>query len=126
MSNIDLPIVIVEDDALMHFYRKIEDAEIHLEAIDVENGVYQGFDANGRLLQLSVVDQGVKISLSETSPTHQKKLIGYLKAFLKRQNLSPENDSLDDLMRLCEKYIYVPPKTLSEYLRSLIKRLFNR
>lgn len=55
MDSTDKPIVVVEGGDLA-FFSSTAAAEDYLEAIDVEEGVYWAFDADGLPLRLCVVD----------------------------------------------------------------------
>ena len=54
------------------FYRSNREVLAQIEAIDVENEEYHAFDSEGRLLALSVDDDGViLIEEAESEPLHQ-------------------------------------------------------
>ena len=94
------PIVIDENGNLLMFGSRAA-AEGYLEPIDVANKEYVGYDADGRLLNLSVVrDHGgsllgrvsgsteaVKLSLAESAPTHATELRDKLLRSLKDTDL---------------------------------------
>ncbi|MBF0109291.1 MAG: hypothetical protein HQL76_08955 [Magnetococcales bacterium] len=44
------PPIIVNEDGDLSFYKTVKDAECSIEGVDVEDGVYQGFDKNGTIL----------------------------------------------------------------------------
>jgi hypothetical protein len=55
----------------------------YLEATDVLNGEYVGYDSEGRLLCIGVVDANrVTVSDSEEVPTHSEELIAILRNLL--------------------------------------------
>lgn len=61
------PIIINESKVLdrsgdITFFKTVTKAERYIEPIDVENGEYFAFDAQGRLLSLSVVGNAVVIT----------------------------------------------------------------
>ena len=56
MSPIKTPVVIVDRRGTdLSIHASIEDAQLHLEAIDVKNNEYAAYDSEGRLLGLDVV-----------------------------------------------------------------------
>jgi hypothetical protein len=88
------PVVIVEPGDL-HVFDTVEDAERDLEAVDVAEGGYTGYDSIGRLLDLQV-DQG------------NKKLFGLfpMRVDLVRIRLAePETQRLGELREALIKFI---------------------
>lgn len=60
-----------------------ENAEQYIEPVDVMNKEYKGYDSEGRLLELSVTEDGqVVLSATELFPTHQPELYDALVNFL--------------------------------------------
>ncbi len=105
MSPIKIPVVIVVrggNDLSIH--ASIEEAESHLEAIDVTNNEFIVYDSEGRMLTLDVVRdkvpilcgifkvkvERVRIREAEEEPTHLDELRSALIRFL------AESDSLDN------------------------------
>lgn len=73
-------------------YSSLADAENHLEAIDVRKNEYEAFDAEGRLLELTVEKtigfsnlgrESVRIAPAENSPGHAEELRNRLQRFFK-------------------------------------------
>ncbi len=109
---INPPILIFEGSDL-RIERSVADAVSALEPADVKENIYTAFDSSGRLLELAVVHEEktvlfglfktsidtVKITPAENDPSHEgeikNKLIAYLKAITKEQNL--ENLSTQEL-----------------------------
>ena len=50
-----IPPIFVWDSGSLDIFRSVPQAEDYVEPIDVENGVYEGFDAHGFCLRFSVV-----------------------------------------------------------------------
>ena len=87
MGRLELPIIIAESRDII-FYDRVCDAELHLEAIDVRNQEYVGYDAKGRLLTFSIEHRhdrtffglipvefdAVVIQPAEEAPNHQREL----------------------------------------------------
>ncbi len=95
-------------------YSSVAEAEDHLEAIDVRNGEYEAFDAEGRLLHLTVEKRNgfwslggevVRITPAETEPNHVGDLYKKLSAFLKATNVP----------------ILGPPVPLSELVEAVLR-----
>ena len=59
------PIFIIEPGSL-YVYKSQDDAELDLEPIDVQNCLYSGYDATGRLLKINVINNKTKISIDES------------------------------------------------------------
>ncbi len=74
MREIEYPIFVFEGSHVDMFMR-VADAAQYLEAIDVNAGIFEGFDARGRSLSIiaNYADE-IKITLSEQVPTHQDEL----------------------------------------------------
>ncbi len=76
-SKVKSPLVVNEQGALL-FFESVGDAERYLEAIDVEDGRYSAFDAEGRPLRLTTVDERRSV------------LFGLLKVSSKQVNVEAE------------------------------------
>lgn len=76
-----LPLIIAEGLDL-HLYDSLQEAELYLEPVDVQDGIYVGYDFEGRELLLTVRDDRVEISAAEASPGHQRQLAELLRAAL--------------------------------------------
>jgi hypothetical protein len=101
-----LPIIIDESGDILVF-DSLESAERHLEPIDILNGEFVGYDAEGRLL--NIVPNGfiAKISLAELEPTHADNLEKVLRDLFLDVDPSPEwviNASLEELIQKVLKY----------------------
>ena len=104
----DLPIVLDENGNILIFNSR-KHAEGYLEAIDVANGEYVGYDGAGRLLTLDVVPrpsgsgrgESVSIDLAEHDPAHAADLRHKLVAALRDTDLwsdALEKAPLDELV----------------------------
>jgi len=90
------PPIIIVDGHDVSIYDSVEEAQVQLEAIDVRNGEYRAYDAEGRLLAMDIVAEKkrvllgliptdvelVRMSDGEAAPTHERELRKALIAFL--------------------------------------------
>ncbi len=90
------PPLLVWESGDLHTFQSVTEAESSLEPPDVRNGIYRGFDGEGRLLILtvtarrkkllgiiSVSHELVSVDLAEESPNHREELKGILQRFLR-------------------------------------------
>jgi hypothetical protein len=119
VGGIVFPIFISEPNSV-YAYDSIADAQLDLETVDVEGGVYSGYDSEGRrlVLQASGVQRGrfgsvdqsratFTISPGEVEPTHSEPLRRILINFLsavETEKLPLESLSLPELERLALPY----------------------
>lgn len=126
MQPIKMPLIVAEGLDLT-FYDRIEDAENHLEAIDVDNGIYTGYDADGRLLKIESNVNKISISALEDNLMHTESLVELLRKFLDFFQDPAASDKLCTLPCLIEasrKFATLPePKTLREILKSIFTKL---
>lgn len=66
----------------MYVCSTLEDAEVALEPIDVRAGIYRGFDAAGRYLNITTDGKGVSITLGEETPSHARELTELIRSFM--------------------------------------------
>lgn len=78
------PPIIINEHGDVVFFKSVEEAERSLEAIDVESHEYDAYDAEGRVLQLSV-------KTGQTST-----LLGLLRAEVKTVAIAPLDDQPQD------------------------------
>ena len=127
MSISKFPIFIVDaGGGDLSPYGSVVDAELQLEAIDVRNGCYVGYDAQGRLLRLEAAaekasitwmewflaprrstqrlraEDKISITLAEEEPTHTSELSKALSTFLTRVGTPPTDPS--DPQKLVESF----------------------
>ncbi|HJX26572.1 MAG TPA: hypothetical protein VJ885_01565 [Thermoanaerobaculia bacterium] len=76
------PPLIFAEGLDLHLYDSVQDAALDLEAVDVQDGIYAGYDSEGRELLLTVRDDRIEISVAESSPGHQRQLAELLRAAL--------------------------------------------
>jgi hypothetical protein len=124
MNLIKPPIVIVDrrgNDINIH--ASIEDAQLHLEAIDVKNNEYTAYDSEGRLLALDVVIdktsilfgffqtsvERVRIRQAEDDPFHADELRTALFRFLKALGVVDNSLSSENMDQLIERVMEVIP-----------------
>ena len=103
------------DDINVH--ASIEDAQLHLESIDVKNNEYTAYDFEGRLLALNVVSdktpvlfgilqtrvERVRIQEAEEEPFHADELRSALVRFLTKVNLVDHSLELENTAKLVER-----------------------
>jgi hypothetical protein len=108
-----LPIILVEHGDILIF-RSVEDAELALEPIDVRNGEYVAYDAEGRTLVLSVIidekpglfgwsarrTECVKLIDNPEAAIDEAGLSASLAQFLNRSGVSLDGAKEDDLSAL--------------------------
>ncbi len=104
MSEFRIRYIIVDGNDVEFFSTK-ESAESYMEAIDVNNGVYIGYDFVGRLLNILPHKNNAKILLEESTPTHAKDLANLLSDVLERRGGVVLHKKLDELLLACEKFI---------------------
>ena len=96
--GIRFPIFVSEPNSI-YAYDSISDLKIDLEPVDVEQGSYSAYDAEGRRLSLvatgvrrgwfGAIDQhkaSINVTLAEETPTHAEVLKALLVAFLSAVN----------------------------------------
>ena len=135
MSKIKFPIVIEEPGSL-YLYNSKEDAEQDLEHYDVDDNVYRGWDASGRLLAISSDNKQVNISLGEDEPTHKDELKRVLRKHLKEvgKNINGlESKDLDFLLHQAEFFLFKPQNIweiiqlfFSDFIRTIFSKSLNR
>lgn len=96
MDNIKLPICIAEGYDIF-LYKTIEKAQVDLEVIDVNDKIYKGYDAEGRLLYISARNDLVDITLAENEPNHKEDLEKLLRYCLEYSKIDLQNVKKGDL-----------------------------
>lgn len=103
-----LPVIVAEGWDI-HLYDSIRDAELNLEPIDVESGIYTGYDSQGRLLKIETRDSAVVLSAAEASPTHRQQLEELLRGSLRMTGHLPQGaDSLESLVEAARVFTFKP------------------
>lgn len=117
VMRISLPIVVVDNSGVdISIYPSIEDAELHLEPIDVKNGEYRAYDAAGRVLALGVVKKRIRrswglvnmgveqvlVRQAEEKPTHCEELRAALIAFLDSVGIGVESSHPEGIDQLIQ------------------------
>lgn len=94
--------VIVEERECrdLHVFRSVEEATGYLEAIDVENGEYEAFDAEGFPLTLSVAGSRVRIERTSGVPPKKEEVEAKLRSFVGDAGASM---TFDELIAVAEK-----------------------
>jgi hypothetical protein len=99
----------------VRFFESLQEAENYVEAIDVVNNEYVGYDSEGRILslavkpgstgilgQLGIRRNRVAITIDEQRPSHADELRTLLVSFLRRVGVAQQwlnSASLDELVR---------------------------
>lgn len=128
MGDIKPPLIIAEGWDVQ-LYNSITDAVGYLEPIDVRDGIYKGYDAEGRSLSISTDGKKVLITAAEDEPKHAGELEGFLRECLARVNekvVAEQSLDLPALLKACERFIYIPPRSLREFFSDSIRRFFRR
>jgi hypothetical protein len=110
--------IVFEGEYAPEFYEKLQDAETDLEAIDVADNTYRGFDREGRLLSLTASGNDVHIALAEQEPTHADELRRLVKGVLSRVGRPASSDDLSELLAQCENYVHRPHVSCWDRLRA--------
>ena len=96
------PLIIDNRGDLLVFRSKI-DAESYLEAVDVQNGEYRGFDAEGRPLLFETEGGWVNVKINPASPADPADLQHVLQEFVFRAT-GRELESLEELLLFVDRY----------------------
>lgn len=127
-TTIALPIILDEHGSC-DIYARYDEAVRAIEAIDVRNNEYRGYDAEGRKLALSADDADkITISLAEEEPTHQQELREVLIKHLRGLKDSPdqvEDRSIEELLQLAPQHQYSQDQSgfsaLAAWFKGLLK-----
>ncbi len=105
MQEIEYPIFIIEGWDV-NGYMRLEDATLEVETIDVNDGIFEGFDAGGRSLSIiaNYADE-IKITLSEQVPTHQDELRKRLLHYLDHVGYEIQPSERESLSLVVESYV---------------------
>ena len=101
MSEVRPPIVIAEEwDVSLH--GSVEAVAQFLEPPDVARGIYEIYDAEGRLLRATTDGKVVRVELADEAPQHRARLVQLLKGFCDRVHVAIRPDAeLGDLIQAC-------------------------
>lgn len=117
------PPIIVAEGWDLKLYGSIQDAELDLEPVDVEAGLYVGYDSRGCLLKLETRDSAVVLSAAEPSPTHQEQLEDLLRGALQRTGQDPgKANGLEGLVEAAQVFAFEPPRSNAEVFKGFFKR----
>lgn len=119
-----VPPVFIDNRGDVSVFRSVPDAETYIEAIDVQNREYDGFDSLGRLLELSTDGRFVHIALAERTPTHADQLTIVLRSFLHAVGDTVAEDSsymLPQLVSHFTRYTIERPRGLWQTITSLFQ-----
>ena len=114
--------VFIDDHGDVSVFRSVSDATTWIEAIDVQNEEYRGYDSLGRSLNLSTDGFSVRISLAERAPSHAESLLTVLRSFLHAISDPVADDSSYQLPQLVShftRYAQQPPRSLWQTVASL-------
>lgn len=94
-----MPLLIFDESGTVEKYDTVTDAEGALEAIDVQQGIYQGYDADARRLEFFVVAESggfrligphvprVSIRLAEGTEPAEEELAARIRQSLRRMGV---------------------------------------
>jgi hypothetical protein len=108
----------------VYFYSTKERAENAMEAIDVENNEYRGFDSEGRLLRIYPSGSIGRIELAEEQPHHTAELRELLQRYLSLLKGPVDTGDLRSLLERCEPYVdeSYQPFRFWEWIQTLFKK----
>ena len=95
---------IVAEGLDVNFFSNKEYAEKYYEAVDVAEGIFRGYDSDGRLLNITPRGQASEITIAENEPMHIEDLAKLLNEFLVAVGRTPEKDDIGSLLELCEPF----------------------
>lgn len=96
---------IIVDGNDVEFFSTKEKAEAYMEAIDVSNGVYTGYDWTGQVLKILPHKNNAQILLEENTKNYAGYLINLISDVLERRGVVVFHKTLDELLFACEGYI---------------------
>jgi hypothetical protein len=76
------PPIIVNEHGDVTLHAGLESAAAELEAIDVENGEYEYFDAVGRVIEGSVSEGKIVLTVREADPPRPEALLAILRQYV--------------------------------------------
>lgn len=117
------PPILVFEGWDLHLYDSISDAELDLEAIDIEDGIYEIYDSEGRILEATTEGQTVRLVEAVTDHGSPPPLRGRLIEFLIRVDQRPDSEErLDRLIEMCYPYRFKPPESNWDVVKGLFRR----
>lgn len=120
------PIFII-DGLDVGIFASLADVLLHLEPIDVKNGGFVAYDAEGRLIRLTMDGSHISASLAEDQPNHAAELETSLREYLQAVNEPIANDptcDLNCLVNACRKFISASP-IVSTRLKMALRKLVS-
>lgn len=102
LGNQPIPPIFIVDGLDVGVFASVDDTVLQLEAVDVNNGEYSSYDAEGRSLHLTTDGETVIAQLAEVKPSHVDELSTVLRDFLKAVGAEGVDDSSCDLKCLVE------------------------
>lgn len=121
------PPIIINESGDITLFSSLEEAEKYLEAIDVINGVYQGYDAEGHPLKLKALNDRVTIKIESDAQNRVFELEKLIRTALANVGRSCDHVPLGDIERLvkeAEFFAELPPSSFREMLFSIFKEAF--
>ena len=93
--------IIVNERGDVSLYETLREAEVALEAIDVENNEYVIFDSEGLTIEPSIAEDRIHVTLHDTSPKQyqREQLQEVLRRFLAQLEPSLRGVSEDEIWR---------------------------
>lgn len=121
------PLFVTESGDLV-VYDSVHDARTGMEAVDVEDGRYSGYDAEGRSIRIRVLDGEIIIEPSELAPSHQNELEALIRTMLEKIGHSTAHIPKGDLAQLgTEAGVFreVVPSSMWRAVRSFVHDMFR-
>jgi hypothetical protein len=130
LNAVAAPVVIVEGWDVSLF-ESVAEAESYLEPVDVSDGVYFGFDAEGRLSRIETDGVRVRIRTAEKEPIHVEELEDLLRGFLERvEKLVGSDCDLRCPVAACAVYTMREPESfravLALFFEDLLRTLIGQ
>lgn len=124
MTEISVP-VFANDHGDLSVFDSLASMAADVEAIDVENGVYEFFDAAGHRLAADTRTGKVEFQIDPEKPADPHRLIEILRHYLQALperfadiiTRARETSSLEHLVSLCQEVERVPRPGMLQWLR---------
>lgn len=105
-TKVDVALIIAADEPAV-FYKSVKAAEVDIEAIDVEDGVYTAaFGPSGEPYNIKSQGGAVVITRVTDEPNQPQELRRILLDFLAAMHIEVDDQAgLHDLLKKCEPYV---------------------
>jgi hypothetical protein len=124
--------IILDNKGDVTLFKTVQDAEQYVEAVDVEDDEYVGYDAHGYVLLLYTSGDRVHMTLKEPKQRQIEALERTLRSLLAAvgdPRAADQSFELPALIDICERFTY-QPSSVREFLRAewnaLTARFFHK